>query len=298
MSDPLQDTVELKHVADFAETFFANMPLLNHLEFGAASHCGLVRTNNEDQYAVVERSRISRMVLTSLAPDEYDFPGESTYSLAVADGIGGAKSGEVASRVTLQLVLELAMHATSWVMRVTDLEAQQFRERVDAYLSRIQATLQRLSRADPKLAGMGTTWISAHLYPAQAVIVHLGDSRAYLFSDRGLMQITRDETMAQAMLDAGANPDDVKQLRHVLTNSLGGKHDQVSAQIHKIDFVPGDRLLLCSDGLTDMISDAEIAEELSRHPGPQAACDALISRTLAAGGRDNVTVVIASAGSP
>jgi protein phosphatase len=295
MADSMQDTVELAPAARFVDTFFTDATNVCPLRFGAATHCGNVRANNEDQYAVIERSRHTQMLLTSLLPEECGFPAESTYTLAVADGIGGAKSGEVASRVTLLTVLELASHATSWVMRVTDPEAQQLRERVDAYLERIQKTLRSLSRSDPKLAGMGTTWTSAHIFPEQAIIVHLGDSRAYRFHDGELLQITHDETVMQSMLDSGMDPHDAERYRHVLTNSLGGRHHEVSSQIHEIDFAPDDQLLLCTDGLTDMLSDEEIAGELRQHETPQAACDALVQKALDAGGRDNITVVIAAA---
>ena len=115
--------------------------------------------------------------------------------------------------------------------------------------------------------------------------------------DGQLQQVTRDETMAQAFVDSGMNPDSVKKFRHMLVNSLGGNKDQVTAQLHHLPLGPSDRLLLCSDGLTDMVSDEEIGNILRQTPAPQAACDKLVAVALAHGGRDNVTVALAAASS-
>lgn len=296
-SNAMDETVELEPTNEFVERFFTAPAAPVAMHFGAATHLGNVRTNNEDQFAVIKRSRATDVLLSSLPPEDLEFPIQSSYSLVVADGIGGAQSGEIASRVTLQTMLELAVQATSWVMRLTSLKAQQIRERVDAYAQRMQETLLEYSRKDPKLAGMGTTWTSAHLMSPHAIVVHVGDSRAYLFRDGELFQITRDETMAQTMIDSGMSPERAERYRHILLNSFGGKHQEVFAQIYQIKFGPGDRLLLCTDGLYDQVADDEIAEALQSGDSPQAVCEALIGRALASGGKDNITVVVAAADS-
>ena len=109
----------------------------------------------------------------------------------------------------------------------------------------------------------------------------LGDSRAYRFRDGKLSQVTRDETMAQGLIDAGMDPDSVSKFNHVLVNSFGGGNENAVATIHSLDFDPDDSLLLCTDGLTDMVADDDIAKELGRHSTPQAACDALVELALA-----------------
>jgi protein phosphatase len=295
MIDPNQDTVTDVEPQNFAQTFFAPQSAAVRIDFAATTHTGRVRTTNEDQYAIVRRTRSTDVILSSLAADEIDAPDDVSYGLAVADGIGGAQSGEVASRLAIQFMLELSGHATSWIMKFTDLEAQQIRERVEAYLQRVQQMLLQVSRSHPAFRGMGTTWTSAHVFPGHAVIVHLGDSRAYLFRHDHLLQITHDETVAQAWINAGIAPEKVRRVRHILVNSLGGDRGEVTAQVHQIDFGPGDKLLLCSDGLYDMVPDADIAKVLSQAPTTQAAVDTLLDKALQAGGRDNITIVLAAA---
>lgn len=293
MADFESDTVEA--ASAFAEGFFAARTPQLKVQFGATSHRGNVRPNNEDSYAVIRRRRTSDVLLSSLRPEECVATDDSTYGLVVADGIGGIRYGEVASRLALQTMLELSGEATSWVMKLTDLEAQQIRERVEAYVQRIQQALKESAEADPRLRGMGTTWTSAHLIPPSAMVVHLGDSRAYLFRAGELQQITRDETLGQAWLEGGLEPSQVARYRHVLLNCLGSDGEGVVTQIHQLDFGPGDKLLLCTDGLYDMVSHRAIEEELRRQQTPQAVCDALVQLALSGGGRDNITVVLAAA---
>ena len=297
MPEHEEDTVDDVAGTRFSEKFFDHSTHRLKLDFGAATHTGHVRSNNEDHYAIVKRRRTTELILTNLAAGDVALTEDADFAMVVADGMGGHNCGEFASRVALQRMFELAQQATSWVMKYTGLEVQQIRERVDAYIQEIQTTLREHMQADPALSGMGTTWTMAHLLPPHALVVQIGDSRAYLMHDGQLQQVTRDETMAQAFVDSGMNPDSVKKFRHMLVNSLGGNKDQVTAQLHHLPLGPSDRLLLCSDGLTDMVSDEEIGNILRQTPAPQAACDKLVAVALAHGGRDNVTVALAAASS-
>jgi serine/threonine protein phosphatase PrpC len=292
------DTAEFIPGVQFSDEFFERQPQPLAFEFGAASHRGHVRTNNEDHYAVVRRHRTSELVLTNLEPQGVTLADDSSFAIIVADGMGGARFGEFASRLALHRMFEVAQQATSWVMKFTSKEALQIRERVDAYVQAIQATMRDSIAADPQLSGMGTTWTSAHLMPPHALVVHIGDSRAYLLHSGELRQITHDETMAQAFIDTGLDPDSVKRFRHILLNSLGGERDKVTAQIHHVHLAAGDRLVLCTDGLTNMVADEEIAKILQQISAPQAACDQLIALALDNGGRDNITVIVAAASGP
>lgn len=290
-----QDTVVFIPEEQSSGKFFDSSTPRLQFQFGAATHPGNVRPNNEDHFAVMKRRRTSELLLTNLVPDNLVLADDSDFVMVVADGMGGAQFGEFASQMALQRMFELAQQATSWVMKFTNLDDLQIRERVNAYVKEIQATLQEFVEADPALAGMGTTWTLAHLLPSDALIVHIGDSRAYLMHDGELHQVTHDETMAQALIDGGMDPNRVKKFRHMLLNSLGGEGDNVTAQIHHVQMDPGDQLLLCTDGLNDMVGDEEIANILKQTSASQAVCDRLVAAALERGGKDNVTVVLAAA---
>jgi protein phosphatase len=296
VSDPNEDTAVYPVMPEFADAFFAPRPSAVPFAFGAASHVGNVRSQNEDRFAVFRLRRALELIRSSLATEDLSVPDTHSYAMVAVDGMGGMKSGEMASRLALQTMVELSSQATSWVMKFTDLNAQQIEQRVGAYVKRIHAALQQHGQANPEMHNMGTTWTSAHLLGRHAVVVHLGDSRAYRYRDGKLSQVTRDETMAQGLIDAGMDPDSVSKFNHVLVNSFGGGNENAVATIHSLDFDPDDSLLLCTDGLTDMVAADDIAKELGRHSTPQAACDALVELALANGGKDNVTVVLAMAG--
>jgi protein phosphatase len=126
-------------------------------------------------------------------------------------------------------------------------------------------------------------------------IAHAGDSRAYLFRDGELKVLTSDQTLVQALVDAGAiSPEDARQhnLRNVVTNVIGGPDEGVSAEINKLIVRDGDTLLLCTDGLTEPVGDDAIAEVLNQHADPETACRRLVDLALSAGAPDNVTAIV------
>jgi protein phosphatase len=169
-------------------------------------------------------------------------------------------------------------------------------ERLVRYYGEIHATLSRQADADPALSGMGTTLTVAYSFCRDLFLAHAGDSRAYLFRLGNLHQLTRDHTLAQALAERGQiAPEAVAKHRfkHVLTNVLGGHSGQVETEIQHYRLENGDSLLLCTDGLTDMLEDSEIAEILQREGRAAEACRMLVDLALQAGGRDNVTVVLA-----
>ena len=139
-------------------------------------------------------------------------------------------------------------------------------------LQEIDEAITQRSEADRRLFGMGTTLTAAYSIGVDLFIIHLGDSRAYLYRNGDLQHLTKDHTVAQAMADAGyIAPEEVRhhKKRHVLTNFLGGHHGKVKADVRWLRLADGDRLLLCSDGLTDMVDDASIAEILLKHEKPE-----------------------------
>ena len=136
----------------------------------------------------------------------------------------------------------------------------------------VHDALQERARLDPELKGMGTTMTAAYSLGRDLFITQVGDSRAYRFRDGTLQLLTRDHTYAQMLANEGLiRQQDVARhrLRHVLTSALGGSQNQMRTEIERTTLADGDRLLLCSDGLTDMVEEAEIAKVLGRRRGPK-----------------------------
>src|SRR5262249_27247260 len=149
--------------------------------------------------------------------------------------------------------------------------------------------------ADPSLLGMGTTLTLAFSVADTLFLAHAGDSRAYLYRAGQLDQLTSDHTLVQDMVDACLmTPEQARneRRRNIITNVIGGPTSGVSAEIDKIRLEDGDVVLLCTDGLTEVVEDDEIAEVLAEFLDPEDACDALIDLALECGGPDNVTAVV------
>jgi PPM family protein phosphatase len=160
----------------------------------------------------------------------------------------------------------------------------------------IDKSLRDKAKSDPTLHGMGTTLTVAGTLGDDLVIGHIGDSRAYLLRGKSLTQLTTDHTLAQTLIDAGiASRDDpaARSMRHILTAALGSMDEGLEPQVQTLKMIRGDRLLLCTDGLTDMVDDKTISRVLKETGASQEACQKLIDLALAGGGLDNVTVVVA-----
>ena len=226
------------------------------IEAGVATHVGQVRTGNEDAYL--------------LEPPMY----------AVADGMGGHRGGEVASQLALTTI------------------AESFRKGAVPLADQVQAANRAVferAGADRNLAGMGTTLTAAVIQGDLAHLVHVGDSRAYLLRAGALRQLTDDHTLVNRMVKAGeitAAEADVHPHRNVLIRALGTEPD-VPLDEQDVGLLDGDRLLLCSDGLTGMLTEDQIQAILESTPkAPQEAADRLVVAANRAGGVDNITVVV------
>jgi protein phosphatase len=180
-------------------------------------------------------------------------------------------------------------------MKVTDLDAQQLRERIAAYVDRIEERFREYGRSNAELGTMGTTLTCAYVMDRDVVITHLGDSRAYLCRGGACTQVTRDHTLGELLKSSGADARQVERLRHVLVNCLAVNHKtRAFPELQHVKIDEGDRLLLCTDGLSDMLADTEIAGIVHDHADPQSACNELVRQALKQGGKDNVTVALAA----
>ncbi len=227
----------------------------------ALSHVGLVRSDNEDS----------------------GFMGPSC--MLVADGVGGAAAGEVASATTAYVV-----SATALSVPDSDPVAM-LRGAIRLAQEQVALGVAR----DPRRAGMATTLTAVATDGKRFALAHLGDSRGYLFRDGTLTRISRDHTWVQRLVDEGSLAEaDVPyhRWRNVVTRSVNGDPAE-NGDVAELDLVPGDRVLLASDGLTDLVDERDIAHILTDHTD-DAAVEHLVDAALAAGGRDNVTCLLAT----
>ena len=268
-----------------------------HAEISALSHTGKVRKNNEDHYLVTRVGRSMHTLMTNLpeglVPDRSDTTG---FTMVVADGMGGHAAGEVASRMAIGTLVEIVLDVPDWIMNLDGDNAERVKQRVETYYRKVDQTLAEHARADKSLSGMGTTMTIAYSIGADLFLAHVGDSRCYLFHDGKLQQLTRDQTQAQMLVDAGLLRREemaTSRLRSVLTNALGCGDPALAVEMQRLHLGAGDRLLLCTDGLTDMVDDPTIAGLLSQPRGPATACRALVDLALKNGGHDNITVIVA-----
>ncbi|QDV33415.1 PP2C family protein-serine/threonine phosphatase [Tautonia plasticadhaerens] len=264
----------------------------------AGTDVGRVRKNNEDHFLVSRLRRVVEVESTNLDP--FLIPPmheEVGHLFAIADGMGGMASGEEASRLAISSGLELVRESARWHLDFSDpAEIDDLMTTCRRYIRQINRRVYEHASTNAAMEGMGTTLTVAYSVGLRLFVIHVGDSRIYLAHGGYLQQLTRDHTVAQDLATTGKiTQAEVKshRMRNVLTNYIGSPSDGIEAELHRLDLADGDRLLLCSDGLTDLVDDARISSILAGESAPQAACDRLIDSALRAGGRDNVTVIVA-----
>jgi protein phosphatase len=226
---------------------------------------GLKRSNNEDAFVV-----------------------DADLGLyAVADGMGGAASGEIASRI----FIESAREVFSGIERTSEQDAA---ESIRRTFQKANDNIISQAAENPKHRGMGCTAEVIAFNGQQYIIGHVGDSRAYLFRQGGLTQITKDHSLVQDNLDQGIiTPQEAKNhsLRHVIVRAVG-IDETLAVDIIRGTYFHGDVFLLCSDGLTDMVDDAGIEAALSLKLHITKRVEKLIESAKSAGGLDNITVIL------
>lgn len=237
------------------------------VEHAALTDCGRVRRQNEDNWSAD--------------------PAAGLY--VVSDGLGGHAAGELASKIvveTLPLLLQQRLPPAGSLAGATETVREALRE-----LSR---AVYRQTQREPALEGMGATVVLAVVRHASALIAHVGDSRAYRFRGGVLERLTRDHSLVQILVDYGEiTPEEATRhpARGCVTRSVGMLGDPLP-ECRLVDLHPGDRLLLCSDGLVGMVDDAEICDILATGGSLDAVCHRLIDAANDAGGRDNITVLL------
>ncbi|MCA9605948.1 MAG: serine/threonine-protein phosphatase [Myxococcales bacterium] len=256
----------------------------------ARSHEGHVRIVNEDHFLVLDVQRRMRVRGSSLgATGPY---GDTVGTLlVVADGMGGHDHGELASAITIDTIAELAARELPVDRGSEEASARShdhFQRAVRECQRRIHAAAQR------KGASMqaGTTMTALYAQDGVAEIAHVGDSRAYLMRPgSGLWRLTHDHTIGAQLEEATGRVAD--RVAHILTNAIGGTEEEPRVEALHVPLFPNDRVLLCSDGLTNAIDDATLGEVLGQAERAEDAVEALMGRVLAGEGRDNVSILVA-----
>lgn len=234
------------------------------MRWSSVTSTGLVRTNNEDDLCVNEKCRL----------------------FAVADGMGGHQAGEVASRLALTVLnREFEKHLTaggevgdSLLQAVREANRQVFEEscRIDTY------------------NGMGTTLSACALHDRSLFLTHVGDSRVYLVRTGEMLQLTEDHSVVQELLNEGrikADEAAVHPYRNVLSRAVGTAAE-LEVDFRRVPVQAGDRLLLCTDGLTNQVSDAAIGKLLENTDDPEQGVQELLRLALEQGGSDNITLIL------
>lgn len=272
-------------------------PREDEIDAFGVTHPGKVRKDNQDHYLVCSLRR-QLLVRGSSIPGAVEMLGgpERLASIAmVADGVGGAAAGETASRVALTGIAKYVTRSLRCYYRSLD-DDEEFEAALREASRECHADLQRRAEEDPEFRGMATTLtLYLSVWP-RAYVLQVGDSRAYVLKQGKLIRLTRDQTMAQDMVDLGiVKPEQVAgtRLEHTLTSSIGGRHTEPRVTGFDMDW--GYVVLLCSDGLTRHVSDDRIGEVLRGMRSAREACETLLEEALAGGGSDNITVVVGRA---
>lgn len=239
------------------------------LQVAAITHPGKARPQNEDSVAADARG----------------------YAV-LADGMGGHNAGEVASRMAVDLV---ASRVSQFLACETEGDAARAEAVVAAQVALANSTLLHSASAEPEYRGMGTTLVVAIWRGRSVTYGHVGDSRLYRLRRGALNRLTRDHSMVQEQVDSGLlSPEQARYAPHrnVLTRAVGIE-PEVEADVRTLQADPGDVYLLCSDGLTDMLQDADIGHTLMAHAHDvQAAAHELVERANDQGGLDNISVIV------
>lgn len=268
------------------------------VDLAGLSHVGLVRPNNEDHFLTCRFDRSLSVLqgnLSALQPGRrFD---ECGYGMAVADGMGGKAAGEVASGMAINSLINLVLHTPDWIFRLDDdWESPEMLRRGAERFEEIGEILENAAARDRSLEGFGTTLTIAWSLGSAFHFAHVGDSRVCLLRDGRLQPLTTDHTLAQERAERSGSASQhpvSRHLRNVLTRCLGDHGSGATPDVGRHDLLDGDVILLCTDGLTDMLPDDRIAAILREDQSAQEACQQLIHQALEAGGKDNVTAIVA-----
>lgn len=274
------------------------------VEFGAHSRRGMSRSLNEDHYLVMRLGRQQETLLSNLPPGPAaNGFAESGYVTLVADGVSSSGDGEAASRLTIITLVYLVRHLGQWSLRINDANAREVINRAERFIRHVDGAMVQQNEASGG-RGLQTTLTATFGAGRDLFFAHVGHSRAYLFRDGHLLRLTRDHTIASigdrhrptraplaSIVDVSAAAVD---LRHILTGALGmsgsmGPH----IDLERFELLDRDIVLVCTNGLTDVVDEVTIAGILASDRSPVDASRVLVDMAMESGGDDDATAVVA-----
>jgi serine/threonine protein phosphatase PrpC len=243
---------------------------------GARTDQGLVRPNNEDNFYVAEENGI----------------------LVVADGMGGHASGEVASKMAIDIIRDSLNDAggNEPIIGKYNDDYSEVTNRIGSAMRLANMAIYEASQSDPRWQGMGTTLAAVIIDDKRLSIAHVGDSRVYLIRVGDIAQLTDDHTLVYEQVKREImtkEEADMSEMKNLLTRAVGIQ-PEVEVDLDELSLSDGDVLVLCTDGLSSMVADDDILSVVTSIEDPSAACDRLVDMANDNGGQDNITVVVAS----
>ena len=267
------------------------------VEIAAGSQGGASRGQNDDHYLVVRTGRTQDTLATSLSPAELPAPFEEyAYAMLVADGLGEAGTGSVASRVALSSLAHLALHHGQWNMRIDPATAMEIMDHAQQFYSRADAEVFGKSLSGPLLTGIATSLTMTYSAGDTLFVAHVGHSRAYLFRNGALTLLTRDHTVERHLAGSKGLVSVERRAQdggHILTDAVGAGGGPPLVDVEQFRLANGDAVLLCTNGLTDAVDEGEIADDLARPRRAAEQCAMLTDLARERGNEDDVTVVLA-----
>jgi serine/threonine protein phosphatase PrpC len=268
-----------------------------HVDAYGTSDVGLMRANNQDQFLVAELHKVIEIAHTSLPEKQRQTldSGTRALMLLVADGVGGGPGGQEASSVTLDTVLQYVTNSMRCFYKLDHEVQAELMSELARIVSETDATVRSEGNRIHK-PNMATTLTMAHVLWPRAYVVQIGDSRCYHVRGSSMAQITKDQTIAEGLIERGLldrEHAEKSPFKDVLSQAIGAGDAELEAEISTVDLEPGDHLLLCTDGLTKHVPDEQILSHFQDAPDARSLADGLVKAAIDGGGSDNITIVVA-----
>jgi len=270
-------------------------PTRDQYDFFGVSHQGMVRTENQDCFLIASLHKAMQVHQTSLPEEtlgELISPSRG-FVFLVADGVGGVPGGKDASRTALSAIVDYVLRAMDLYVQLDPDVEPEFLAELQRSVEQSHEVVRQAGEANDERIGMATTLTMVCIRWPRGYLVHVGDSRCYMLREGELRLLTKDQTMAQAMVDAGAlSPDQAERsgLKHVLYSALGATRAEPMTATTDIRW--DDVMLLCTDGVTKHVSDDEIRDALRNSTSAETTARELLQLTLERGGSDNTTLIV------